>query len=268
MSREEFDRMPRRLGWKHEYYGEQAHITPSYRVVSVRLTIQEARTLALPDGCRRRSPREEDRAGLEDLFVQSFYGVADFCDYDETMVRQAAETSLSDFYRKPRNAAWRAARCCECSGDLVGAALTSGREAAAYLELLMVAPQCRRQGLAGALLRAALNRLRREGYETLQSRYFLANEVSGAWHRKQGFEEWPDLFLTEHRLHHAECELDRLLQAGASAVELNLWQNHSSRLRRQAKAMREVADRDGLAAVLPPRANHAALPLGCRRDRE
>jgi hypothetical protein len=35
MTSEEFKLMPRKLGWKSEYWDGRAHITPGYRIVTV-----------------------------------------------------------------------------------------------------------------------------------------------------------------------------------------------------------------------------------------
>jgi aminoglycoside 6'-N-acetyltransferase I len=85
----------------------------------------------------------------------------------------------------------------EEEGRLVGFAEASVRDyaegapggPAAYLEGIWVQPDCRRRGIAGALLAAVEAWARRRGFAWLGSDALLDNEVSHRWHRRAGFAE-------------------------------------------------------------------------------
>ncbi|WP_437202812.1 GNAT family N-acetyltransferase [Planctomicrobium sp. SH664] len=56
-----------------------------------------------------------------------------------------------------------------------------------HLTWIFVAPHCRRQGVASALLRQSAEGLRTAGYSTLASTLLLGDHTSLLWHWKQGF---------------------------------------------------------------------------------
>jgi RimJ/RimL family protein N-acetyltransferase len=75
--------------------------------------------------------------------------------------------------------------------------------------MLFVSPAWQRQGLATALVTAALNALHSIGVAALESSYMLGNAESQAWHQQFGFVEEPDLFLAQAYYRQSEYELWR-----------------------------------------------------------
>jgi len=71
---------------------------------------------------------------------------------------------------------------------------------APYVEGIWVEPDRRRRGVARALLAAAEEWARREGYGHLGSDALLDNEASDAWHRAAGFAEVERLVVFGKRI--------------------------------------------------------------------
>ena len=73
--------MPRRLGWKHEYWDGHARLSPRHKLIYLRkaLDSQEAPPLPeIPEGYRLRAAERTDAAELEALYMASFQNTVEF----------------------------------------------------------------------------------------------------------------------------------------------------------------------------------------------
>src|SRR5207247_4023875 len=80
MTFEDWERMPWRFGWKHEYWDGHAHISPRHKAVIVRLTI-EPRDFVAPQGLSVRRVSRRDSERLIDTFLDAFGDGVEYCDY-------------------------------------------------------------------------------------------------------------------------------------------------------------------------------------------
>ncbi len=234
MTVEEFHLLPRRLGWKHEYWDGYAHITPGHAVMDVSMPV-EPRPSSPP--CPLRPVGPEDEAALIAAFLAGFGDSVDYCDWEPAAIEKSAAKCIRDFLARARGEPLEASRVAVAAAPgtdpaaaaqvqvepgevdpmtpvptapIVGAALVvRAGEAEARLEMLFVAPAWRRRGLASALVSDALTALHAAGFDRLVSRYLLANADSRAWHLRFGFTEEPDWLAAGHLRHHAEAELRR-----------------------------------------------------------
>jgi GNAT superfamily N-acetyltransferase len=216
MTWDEFTLMPRKLGWKHEYFDGMAHITPGHTVVSASVPVRP-RTFQAP--CLMRALAPGDEPLLIAPYVAAFSDSMDYCDWEPERIDRSARESLRDYFAGNRGrplAASRAALDPQAQGtEIVGAALlVEGKQGGPLLDLLFVSPPWHRKGVATALVSAAVNALHEAGETTLQSRYLLGNEQSRAWHRAFGFTEEPDFLLANVYYRHAEHELRRRERIG------------------------------------------------------
>jgi len=86
--------------------------------------------------------------------------------------------------------AWDSARPVGFAEALIRAYVPGGATPdTAFLEGLWVAPDCRRQGIATALLRAAEGWAASHGCGEIGSDALLDNTISHAWHHRMGFAE-------------------------------------------------------------------------------
>jgi len=152
----------------------------------------------------------------------------------------------------PLGEALPASRLFEEGGAIRGAALLTRSGPGPLLDMIFVAPEYRRKGIARALLHAAMSELHGPGEQVLWSKHLLANEVSAAWHQAMGFEEGQDLNLAKLRASHAHAELDRREKAHdldlVARAELEAeWK----RWRSVARELEEIEAREGYEAVRP-----------------
>lgn len=218
MTIEEFHRLPHRLGWKHEYYGGKAHITPAHTAVSTASLPVTRRKVAPP--CPLRQPTPDDLDGLVPAFYAAFADTTDYCDMEMQAIVKSGQRVLEGFFDGERGRPLPASRLALESavddGDkIVGAALLVEKSnGSAFLDLLFVIPEWRRRGVATALLGDALNALHDEGYPELSSRFLLGNETSRVWHHHFGFVDQPDHFSARHYHRHYQQEWERLHSLG------------------------------------------------------
>jgi GNAT superfamily N-acetyltransferase len=199
MTWEAFELMPRKLGWKHEYWDGQAHISPSWQSVMVTCSVQPRPVQA---ACTIRPVAASDESHLITAYIEAFRDTFDFCDWELDKIRTAARDDIRKLLsgqRRPLLTASRVAgetRAEAGATKLIGAALiTEGGEEPPLLDILFVVPHWCGKGIATALVSAACNELQATRVKTLDSRYLLGNEESRAWHQKFGFTEKPDLLL-------------------------------------------------------------------------
>jgi GNAT superfamily N-acetyltransferase len=256
MSFEEFERMPRELGWKYEYWNGEAHVSPGHQVVVA--TVPTApRPVMSP--CALRPPRPADEAGLIAAYLLAFGGTIEYCDWYPEKIVESARESVGRYLSGKRGRPSPASRVAGVSEPgsqeetLVGAVLLldAGPDEA-RLDMLFVVPEWHRQGLATALVGSAINALHADGIGTLESAYVLGNAPSRAWHRKFGFTELPDLMLARHYWRYFEGEYRRLEMIGeSSAEELGALARQREYWKKRSEELEKIADEQGFEAVTP-----------------
>ncbi|PYS64263.1 MAG: hypothetical protein DMF74_07605 [Acidobacteria bacterium] len=125
MTFEDWERMPWRFGWKHEYWDGHAHISPRHKAVIVRLTI-EPRDFVAPQGFSVRRVSRRDSERLIDTFLDAFGDGVEYCDYKPEAVKAAAHSTIVDYFSGKRGAPHRSSRLAIVKGEqeiVVGAAL-------------------------------------------------------------------------------------------------------------------------------------------------
>jgi len=256
MSWEEYELMPWKLGWKHEYWDGRAHITPRQHVICAVMAVKPH---AIHASCRLRPVTVEDHRELTALFFQAFRDTIEFCDWSIGSIRDTATRSIDAFFDGKRGQPHVSSRVAVRVSSrrkwehMIGAALivepAPGRP---MLDMLFVSPRARRRGIASALAGAAMNELQRLGIATLESAYLMGSAPSRAWHQQFGFVEKPDLLSAQLYYRYAEHELQRhekLRHLSESALlevtrECDSW-------RREAERLEVVAREHGYELVCP-----------------
>ncbi|MGH3089409.1 MAG: GNAT family N-acetyltransferase [Rubrobacteraceae bacterium] len=248
MTFEEWDRMPWRFGWKHEYFHGEAHITPRHDHVHVRFR-GSIPSSELPDGLHMRPVVPDDAPALIEAFIETFEDGVEFCDWPEEKIHEHAEMNITEYFAGRRGEAMEASNIVLEGDRIVGAALLCHRDEEPVLDLLMVGPGFRRKGIARSLVGVAVEELRERGEgENLRSAYHAANVESTKWHESFGFEEEPDIFLAKMRRMFYIHESSRFPENSEERARLEaLYEKWS----RRAEELEEVADREGFEAVAP-----------------
>jgi len=224
MSFAAFERIPRRPGWKHEYYGGQAHITPSHTTVSFLLDLSPAPSShPLPPGEREgvrgpcetqnlqgiRSVTPADADALLQPFLDAFREAPEYAGYRAQVFKNSARKYLAGFFGKVRGQWSPVSLVAENDGAIIAAALVKRGRTLPLLDCLFVHPTYTRKGLATGLIGHVVNRLRELNETQLLSYVLLANEPSLAWHHHFGFREVPDLWVATSRWHAYAHQLER-----------------------------------------------------------
>ncbi len=248
MTFEEWDLMPWKFGWKHEYFGGEAHMTPRHDHVHVRFR-GAVSTAELPDGFSMRRVSPDDAPELVGTFIETFEDGVEFCDWTKEMIHDHARTNITEYFDGRRGEPTTASRLATEGKNIVGAVLLCHRDEEPVLDLLMVRPGFRRRGIARALVSAAIRELREHGEgENLRSAHHAANEESTAWHRAFGFEEEPDISIARMRRMFYIHEASRHEEGSEEHVRLDALYEKWNRI---VEELEEVADREGFEAVAP-----------------
>lgn len=232
MSWEEYEIMPWRLGWKHEYFNGMAYLTP--RQQSVLTIIKVAPRNDTPKSFRIRPVVPTDAPELKRLFFEVFHDSVEYCNYEELDIQESAQSCIDNYFGAVKGKSSKVS-CVAISpeGILIGTALVIEKpEQQPYLRLLGVSPLWQRRGVATGLMATMLNQLVNTPFTQLKSRYFLANEASRNWHHRFGFQDQLDLFAARLFYRHAQHELWRQEQLGQLpkkdlarlALEVEQWQ--------------------------------------------
>jgi len=256
MTWEAFELMPRKPGWKYEYWDGQAHMSPRHQVVTVTIAVQP-RPVSSP--YRLRPVAACDEPQLVAAYIAAFSDTIEYCDWESEKIVSSARTNIRNFFAGKRGQPHPAARVAVDSKanvvgeQVVGAALIIGDDdEPPLLDMLFVVPTWQRQGLATALLSASINALHSVGVPTLESRYMLGNEESQAWHQRFGFVEEPDLFLAKASHHQSKHELWRRETIGdLTDAERDVLSSETARWKRRVEALQAIADQQGMEAVVP-----------------
>jgi predicted N-acetyltransferase YhbS len=217
MTVDEFHAYPRRLGWKHEYWDGELHLSPSdMAIATLKLELQRGEGPTHPG---LRPVRLEDEERLRTLFHGSFRDAVEYADYPDGYFAKHVHKLVADWFSKTERTCWPASLVLEQGGELVGAIVIRNARFGPLVEPVFVAVPWQSQGLGGQLLRAAVNALVELGHATLFSRVHLGNDGSMRWHLRHGFFEIPEFFAANHRAHIYQEEaarLERLGDAGAA----------------------------------------------------
>lgn len=266
MTFEEWERMPWRFGWKHEYWDGCAHTTPRHNHVLVSLRVAP-RVTGSPPHVTLRAVEESDAEALIETFVETFEDGVEFCDWGTEKIHEHARRNIADFFAGRRGAPHPSSRIAvpiadeavssESSGAVrppavLAAALFTQKSDAVVLDLLMVRPAYRRRGIADLLVGAGLNDLHAQGETILRSAHHVANGESAAWHQSFGFAEEPDLHLARLRQSFYYHEVTRRDASGDDGTEeyadiktaYEFW--HA-----RVEELEEVCEREGYEAVTP-----------------
>jgi RimJ/RimL family protein N-acetyltransferase len=264
MSWDEFQRLPRPLGWKVEYWDGHARLTP--RLQSV-ITSVDVRPRPVPALVRLRPVTPEDEVRLVPVYTAAFLDSMEYCDCEPAEVDAAARQNLANYFGAGRGRPHPASRVAlDVDQAVAGAALlVELADGLPLLDMLFVLPSRQRQGLATALVSAAVNELCRDGSPRLRSSYMLGNEPSRAWHQRFGFVEEPDLLLARQLRAHAWHRLHLREQAGdLTGAERVGLEAECARCDAWAAELEARAARDGIDALLPLLPRHATDPAAGR----
>ncbi|MGH9944113.1 MAG: GNAT family N-acetyltransferase [Pyrinomonadaceae bacterium] len=203
MTWEEFERMPWRMGWKHEYWDGCAHITPRDNHVHVCMKVEPRAELEITPAGTLRSVKAADAEELIECFIKTFEDGVEFCDWRTEQLTEHALRNITDYFAGRRGSPLEVSRLATANRAetaathtspvsaqrVVAAALFTQKPDAPVLDLLMVRPGFRRRGIARAPVTNAMNELDARGVESLRSAYVVSNEESAAWHLSFGFIE-------------------------------------------------------------------------------
>jgi GNAT superfamily N-acetyltransferase len=253
---EDWELLPYQPGWKYEYWGGCAHITPNHQTA---VTVAPVTPRPVTAPCVIRPAHPNDETPLLTVYLAAFADNQAFCDYTDEKMHDAARRDLRESFtghRAPLLAAARVAVATDApDAPLVGAALLSrDREYGPVLDLLFIHPTWHRRGLATALVASAMNTLHQAGEQTLTSVYQLANPTSQAWHRAFGFVELPDLRYAQAYYRCARQELFRHEQQGLLAPETHAaLQAEVEQWRARVEELEHLEKAQGYHAVFPRR---------------
>ena len=252
MSPEEFENVPWRLGWKHEYYSGKLHMTHSQTaVVHFRLSLAPR-----PDepAAAIQPIKPEDRAAVLALYRLAFREAPEFADLDRRQFFDLAARNVDRFFAEAVQPWFDASCLVREERRLLAAAFIVIDEGEPVLQPLFVRPALQRRGWGTRLMNQVVNRLRAAGATHLNSHCHLANSVSEAWHRRFGFEEIPDEWVLAHRARfylHEQRRRDRLGEWAPG--ERDDWVRQTEYWDGEWKRLREMNRRAFEATVLQVR---------------
>lgn len=252
MTWDEFERLPRRPGWKHEYWGGKAYIQPRPSVAIVRAPVV-LRPISIPDGFRLRPATLGDVPRLIHAFFDAFRDSIDYWDYPLPKIRANASHSIATCFAG-RRGAFHSASCLALAPTgrtIAGAALIVESGERPNLDLLFVRPRWQRRGLAVALVQSAMNALHETGETQIDGGYNVANDASAAAHQRLGFVELPDLRRAQDEAYCARHELRRREQAGLTDGERQELEGQVVHWEAVHAELEAIADHDGWEAVSP-----------------
>ena len=235
---ETFQQLPHQLGWKHEYYGGKAHITPGPTLVTFVLPLEP------PPAQSDKGIRpllEKDLPALHSPFIDAFRLAPEYADFSLDEFHQRAAQYLHGFFGTVRGEWSPVSVVVEIQGRIVGAAMVKQRQSGPLLDCLFVCPGQARKGLGTALVNRVVEGLLQRGETQLVSYAMLANDASMAWHHRFGFREIPDLYVSSlrHRFFFQELERHRRL-ADLSLADLAALEETVARYESEVERLREL----------------------------
>jgi len=249
MSIDDFRSFPRKLGWRYEYTGGIATITPRHNIVVAKVSTanvdaEAGDSLGSSESLVEKRVSREDLFELTELFTASFGDAVEYCDVDQGTARESGRSSLQGYFDGLRGPPLEISTVrVDESGAAAAAALFVETGLGALLDLLMVHPHFHRRGFATTLVAAVARELSASDVEHLFSCYRLANDPSSTWHRRFGFVDEPDLQLAQEKRDHYRHELERRVRSGLISLEertrleaeIFRWQSEVSTLETHAR---------------------------------
>lgn len=254
MTFDAFERLPRKPGWKYEYFNGEAVLSPKSLCVVTTVAV-EPRTVRSRFLLRSAIP--DDEGQLIDAYLEAFKDTVEYCDWPAEATERSARETIQQFFGGDRRQPHGASRLAVADerpeeSRVLGAALVIEGRSGPVLDLLFSRPRWQRQGLATALVSAVLSRLHDEGARHLTSRYLLANEASRAWHQSFGFVDEPDLWVAQAYHRCARHAVWRAEQMGdVDERERTRLEKVALRWSREVERLERLADEEGFDAVLP-----------------
>ena len=253
MTFEEFERLPRPPGWKHEYFGGNAYLQPRHSVAIVRMETV-SRSISIPEGFQIRSATMEDMSRLIPAFFDSFRQSVDYWGYRREAIHKSAQDSIRTCFAGQRGAFHPASvlAIAPTGRSIAGAALVVEDSEGPNLDLLFTRPRWQRRGLATCLVQTVVNDLVARGETSLDSGFVVANAVSAAWHCRFGFMELPDLLRAKEQCYDILHEMQRRELIGdLTEAERQAMTLAAAEWRQRITELEAVAHRDGYEAVSP-----------------
>ena len=253
MTFDEFKRLPRRVGWKHEYIGGNAYFQPRHSIAIVR-TETVPRAVSIPNGFTIRPATSADAARLIPAFFDAFLHSVDYWGWNQAKIRDAARDSIVTCFAGKRGDFHPASylAVAPTGRSVAGAALVVLDAEAPNIDLLFVRPRWQRLGLATALVQTAVNDLHSRGETHLDSGHVVANRESAAWHHTFGLTELPDLARANEQYHDIRHEIQRRELIGDICdTKRRAMESEAERWWAQIVELEAVAKRDGYDAVSP-----------------
>ncbi|SEA67292.1 Acetyltransferase (GNAT) family protein [Thiothrix caldifontis] len=186
MTVDEYHLMEQPFGYKVEYWDDHAVITPRENHVVTQLRVV-ARVVS--PACRLVALDTSRQQEMAETFFAAFHDTVEFCDWNESHIREFADRSISGYFAGKRGVPHPASvMALAQDGSIIGLALLLTDEAGdVCLDLLCVVPAYQRQKIATSMVATAVNQLSVLGVETLSSVYHICNESSRDWHHRFGF---------------------------------------------------------------------------------
>ncbi|MBO0614551.1 MAG: hypothetical protein RL122_2447 [Pseudomonadota bacterium] len=186
MTVEEYHLMEQPFGYKVEYWDDHAVITPRENHVVTQLRVV-ARVVS--PVCRLVALDPSRQQEMAETFFDAFHDTVEFCDWNESHVREFAAHSISGYFAGKRGVPYPASVMALAEdGSIIGLTLLLTDEAGEVcLDLLCVVPAYQRQKIATSMVASVVNHLAVMGVETLSSAYHICNDSSRHWHHLFGF---------------------------------------------------------------------------------
>src|SRR5207245_1448967 len=137
MSFADFKRIPRQPGWKHEYYGGKAHITPSHTMVSLLLDLGPRESVNHPG---IRPVTEADADALLQPFLDAFRQTPEYVEYSAELFKKSAVKYIAGFFGNVRGHWSPASVVMENKNRIIAAALIKRGQTLPRLDSLFVCP--------------------------------------------------------------------------------------------------------------------------------
>lgn len=236
-------------GWKQEYMEGHLYLSPRHIRALGKVQIEKR---AVTSPYLLREVTLDDREALIDLYRQAFADTIHYFHLEADDIVRHAQHDLDIFLSGQRGEPLlTASRVALAQNRIIGAALINeGHLKSPLLYLLFVAPEFRQQGLARALVQAAMNALRGNGYRYLRSQYDLGNHESRAWHEKMGFVAEPDWQVYRLLAREAESLLRfHARQADLAEAEMETLRKKQADLQAKAQALETMVNLFGYDAV-------------------
>jgi GNAT superfamily N-acetyltransferase len=249
MGLEEYERIPHRPGWKHEYWNGRLRLSPNHRVSVYSRTTNDS-TDTNGTNLETRFLLDLEPKAFTSAFTVSFAGTMDFVDQSSIEVRAFAKKFWNQLTTGVRGAVHPASLAFVSPGRkprVLSLLIFVERDPGeVLLDCVFTRPEWQGDGLATELLALALPKLLETGTQTIWSGVFDGNLESRAWHERNGFSLATDLMQTTSMVHRLRHEQHRLELLGRSSHAINARFEAMQTLEEQLEAR---ADLEGFAAV-------------------